>query len=345
MYEICTMYPMSIGHTSAPPLMVDVAAGTAFGLLLALAGACRAPREELAPDLRDALAAVGDSEGEVWLNLLGLPLDAGAPHSAEQLLQVVDAIDPVDLRLHLLGRHAWSWCTLGGVEDIEATARNDVAASARLLAQPRYYGGNAQSSLSVLLPLDPLETRERLADAIAAGLRSLPEAETADRLRAAGEAARAALDARPALAAIEYLTGGYRYVPEPEAERVVLIPHLEPSLPLVLAQHRSARLIAYLATPDRSSEDRLLALGRALADPRRVEILGLVGRGIGRASELVDATGLTRSTVHHHLAQLREAGLVALEGNARAYTYVPRPEAAEEAAALIADVSGTEGES
>ena len=57
---------------------------------------------------------------------------------------------------------------------------------------------------------------------------------------------------------------------------------------------------------------------------------------------LVDATGLTRSTVHHHLALLRDAGLVALEGNARAYLYVPRPEAAAEAAALLGDILGTE---
>ena len=124
----------------------------------------------------------------------------------------------------------------------------------------------------------------------------------------------------------------------------MLIPHLEPTSPLVLAQHRSSRLIAYLAAPDRSSEDRLVAFGRALADPKRVEILALVGRGVGRAADLVDATGLTRSTVHHHLAQLRDAGLVALEGNARAYTYIPRRAAADEAAALVADIIGTEEE-
>jgi DNA-binding IclR family transcriptional regulator len=75
-----------------------------------------------------------------------------------------------------------------------------------------------------------------------------------------------------------------------------------------------------------------------------VEILTLVGRGVGRAADLVDATGLTRSTVHHHLAQLRDSGLVALEGNARAYTYVPRRAAADEAAALVADIIGTEEE-
>jgi len=334
---------MSIGQSSATVPTVEIETGTAFALLLALAGASRTPRAELEPELAEALERVGDTEGEAWLNLLGIPLDAGAPHTAERLLQAVDSLDPVELRRHLLGRYAWSWCTLAGIDDIEAAARGDGQASDRLLAHPRYYGGHARASLRVLLALDPAETRDRIADAIAAGSRSLPRSALTEELRAAGESARSALDTHPARAVIERLATGYRYVPEPEAERVVLIPHLEPTLPLVLAQHRSSRLIAYFASP-RSSADRLLALGRALADPKRVEILTLVGRGTGRAADLVDATGLTRSTVHHHLAQLREAGLVTLEGNARAYTYVPRREAADEAAALVADVTGTEGE-
>jgi DNA-binding transcriptional ArsR family regulator len=320
----------------------EIASGTAFALLVALAGASRAPRDELADELGVALAAVGDVEGETWLNLLGVPIDAGSPFTVERLLEAIESLDPVELRRHLLGRYAWSWCTLAGVDDIESAARGDAEASARLLAHPRYYGGHAKASLGVLLALDPSETRRRVVAAIAAGSSSLSAAGAAGELDAAHQAASTALAAQPILAAIEHVTTGYRYVPEPEAERVVLIPHLEPSLPLVLAQHRSSRLIAYLASPDRSGEERLLAFGRALADPKRVEILALVGRGVGRAAELVDTTGLTRSTVHHHLAQLRDAGLVALEGNARAYTYVPRREAADEAAALVADVVGTE---
>jgi DNA-binding transcriptional ArsR family regulator len=335
---------MSIGHTSvvAPP--IEVASGTAFGLLVALAGASRAPREELADELAAALTAIGDVEGETWLNLLGVSLDAGSPFTADRLLEAVESTDPVELRRHLLGRYAWSWCTLAGVDDIESAARGDAAAAARLLAHPRYYGGHAKASLTVLLALDPSETRRRIAAGIAAGAQWLPAARARDELHAADKTATALLEARAPLVAIEHLTGGYRYVSEPEAERVVLVPHVETSLPLVLAQHRASRLIAYLSTPDRSREERLLALGRALADPKRVEILALVGRGVGRAAELVDATGLTRSTVHHHLAQLRAAGLIALEGNARAYTYVPRREAASDAAALVAAIIGTEGE-
>ena len=333
---------MVIGHTGITP-PAEVASGTGFALLVALAGASRSDRDE--PDaLGAALADVGDSEGESWLNLLGVPLDAGAPFIAERLVEAVASMDAVELRRHLLGRYAWSWCTLAGIDDIESAARGDAAAVARLLSQPRYYGGHARASLGVLLALDPAETQERITAALVAGARSLLDPSAASELDAARERAASALDTQPALATVELVASGYRYVPEPEAERVVLIPHLEPTAPLVLAQHRSSRLIAYLAAPDRSSEDRLVALGRALADPKRVEILALVGRGVGRAADLVDATGLTRSTVHHHLAQLRDAGLVALEGNARAYTYVPRSAAAAEAAALVADIVGTEEE-
>jgi DNA-binding transcriptional ArsR family regulator len=177
--------------------------------------------------------------------------------------------------------------------------------------------------------------------AVDAAATLVPATATAE-LDAAAKRAATVLADHDDATAIERLTSGYRYVPEVEAERVVLVPHLEHSLPLVLAQHRSARVIAYVAGPDRSAQDALAALGRALADPRRVEILALVGRGVGRSGDIVQATGLTRSTVHHHLSQLRAAGLVALEGNARAYTYVPRREAPAEIAEVIAAIVGTE---
>lgn len=331
---------MLIGHR----VEVDILAGTGPALLLALAEASSAPRGELPDSLARALADVGDDEGESWLNLLGVALDAGAPATAERLADAISATDPVELRRHLLGRYAWSWCTLGGVGDIEAAAAGEAGAIERLLAQPRYYAGHARSSLSVLLSVDPRETRLRIAAAIDAGRRTLLRPSAADELAAAGASAAGALADVDPLVALERITRGYRYVPEPEAERVVLVPHLAASARLVLAQHRSARVVAYPATPDRASEERLLALGRALADPKRVEILALVGRGVGRAADLVSATGLTRSTVHHHLGQLRDAGLVALEGNARAYQYVPRREAAADAALLVAEITGTEGE-
>ena len=119
---------------------------------------------------------------------------------------------------------------------------------------------------------------------------------------------------------------------------MLLIPHVQREPWLVLAQHRAARLIVYQARAQRGAEERVAALGRALADPKRVEILSLVARGADRVSELVAQTGLARSTVHHHLAELRDARLIDLEGNARAYRYLPRREALEETVALLSEV-------
>ena len=335
---------MLVGQETDTTTATDVAAGTAFALLIALAVASREPRDAQPAELRSALDAVGDSEGESWLNLLGVGLDAGAPYTAETLAGALRGLDGLEIRRHLLGRYAWSWCTLGGIDDIEAAATGDAAAAGRLLATPRYYGGDAASSLGVLIALDADETKRRLIDAVDVARSTLLPADAPDALAAAGQQAEEQLASDPLPDAIERLTTGYRYVPELEADRVVLMPHLEASLPLVLAQHRSARLIAYRARADRGAEARMLALGRALSDAKRVEILALVGRGMGRSSALVEATGLSRSTVHHHLAQLRDAGLVALEGNARAYTYVPRHEAVVEIGELIGAIVGTEEE-
>jgi DNA-binding transcriptional ArsR family regulator len=335
---------MFIGQTGES-LRVDVATGSAFTLLASLAVASRSQHSHLPAELAEALDQVGDGEGEAWLNLLGVPLDAGAPYTAERLVEQLRSLDAVELRRHLLGRFSWSWCSLAGIDDIEAAARGDGAASDRLLVHPRYYGGHAAASLGVLLRLEPEETRTRLVRAVEVGIDTLLDRDALGRLDEAQRAATEMLDSRPPLVAIERLTTGYRYVPEPEAETITLVPHLERELPLLLAQHRSSRLIAFHATVDRGSEERLHALGKALADPRRVEILALVGRGVGGAHDLVAETGLSRSTVHHHLALLRDAGLVALEGNARAYAYVPRPAAAAEAAELVADIVGSEEES
>jgi DNA-binding transcriptional ArsR family regulator len=330
---------MAIGHRQsllAPPDS-DVAVGTAFELLVALAGASAAVRSELDAELREALDAVGDTAGETWLNLLGISLDIGPPYDAARLGDAVEQMDPVDIRRHLLGGHAWSWCTLAGADTIDAAAAGDRKAGRKLLAHERYYAGRARDSLSVLLPLDPAETRDRLSHALEVGGGLLVET-TAEGLQAAAAEAETALASSPLEDAIEQVTAGYRYVPEPEAERVLLIPHVQREPWLVLAQHRAARLIVYQARAQRGAEDRVAALGRALSDPKRVEILSLVARGADRVSELVAQTGLARSTVHHHLGELRDARLIDLEGNARAYRYLPRREALEETLALLSEV-------
>ena len=328
---------MSIGHLSPsiPAPKAEVAAGTAFALLVELA-ASSADRTGGTPALRSALDAVGDTAGETWLNLFGIPIDHGPPYDAARLCTRVAEMDPVELRRHLLGRYAWSWCTLAGTDTIEQAAAGDTAAVGALLEHDRYYAGQANAALSTLAGLDPEETTRRIAHTLAVGERELDL--SAEPIEAASAEASAVLEAAPLDEAIQRLAAGYRYVPEVEAQGVLLIPHVQARPSLVLAQHRAMRLIVYRARGADDVEARAAALGRALADPKRIEILRLLGRGVERASELVAETGLTRSTVHHHLSQLREARLVDLEGNARTYRYRLNAEALPETVSLLTDL-------
>lgn len=52
---------------------------------------------------------------------------------------------------------------------------------------------------------------------------------------------------------------------------------------------------------------------KALASPTRRQVLELLRKGPKSAGELVDQFGTTAATVSHHLAVLREAGLISDE--------------------------------
>jgi DNA-binding transcriptional ArsR family regulator len=122
------------------------------------------------------------------------------------------------------------------------------------------------------------------------------------------------------------VTGGYAYRREPELDHVVLVPHLAAPPWLLLCQHGSTRIICYPASngsgdPESELRERALQLGRTLSDEKRIEILRRLATGAATLNELVQETGLAKSTVHHHIAQLRTAGLIAVRGNARGLSY------------------------
>jgi DNA-binding transcriptional ArsR family regulator len=331
-------------------LVRDLAAGDIADLRSEAAGAYELLIELSALDdrrasagLRGAVARVGDGSGEVWLHLLGLATETPAPRDAAGLLAHLEATDPLELRRQLLGADVPAWRKYVDRADILAAAEGDRAAQARLLADPRYYAGSAVRALAVLLPLDPAETKRRLL----AVLRGWHQESFAAREAAAVELLAADAAAAGELAAsvpprrlIELVTGGFAYEPEAECPRVLLIPQLAARPWLLLCQHRDTRLICYPARPDvddrGATAEGALRLGRALADGQRLRILDALAAGPRDLDQLAAALGLARSTIHHHLALLRAAGLVTLAGNARRYRYGLRGDAVGEATALLA---------
>ena len=240
----------------------------------------------------------------------------------------------MELRRHLLGAHAWSWSTLGSAED-RGRRSGPCAASQALLAHERYYGGRARDSLSVL-PLDPEETRTRLAHALEVGARLLVDA--GSRTSGCCRTSHTTLASAPLTEAIEQVTAGYRYVPEPEAERVLLVPHVQPEPWLVLAQHRGTRLIVYQARAQRGAEGagRGAWPGTGRSQARRDPL----ARGTRRRPRVPAGFPDRPRTLDGAPSPRRGSAtrLIDLEGNARAYRYLRRQEALEETLALLSEV-------
>lgn len=116
---------------------------------------------------------------------------------------------------------------------------------------------------------------------------------------------------------VETATNGIEYRPEPQPETVVLIPqyHFRPWN--LFAKCGSLRFIHYPVeavpiAPDEPPRG-LVRLARALSDENRLRILRLLAGSPLTFTDIVRATGLSKSTVHHHMVILRAASLVRVE--------------------------------
>jgi DNA-binding transcriptional ArsR family regulator len=338
-----------------PRLVVEVEARPALELLIGLSAATSAgdalaegwawPRADWSEALSSAVSDAGERSGEAWLHLLGLALELPAS-TGSGFVDALAEVEPLELRRHLVGVHVPAWVTLVGAETLEGAAAGDAAAIATLLEHPRYYAGRARDSLETLLGVPPEETKERLLAALRLFTAEVFESrahEVLERLEAEVSATRTRAGALEPRELIASVAGGYLYEPEPEFSRVVLVPQLGSRPLLLLCQHRDARIICYplaetALDAEASLAERAVALGKALGDPRRVRILRRLAQGHATLDELADTAGVGRSTTHHHLAQLRAGGLVALGGNARGYWYALRPEGLAEARRALGEL-------
>jgi DNA-binding transcriptional ArsR family regulator len=351
------MAPIRDAMAAHAPLHVEVTAGSPFELLIGMY-ATGTPNEErdrswalrlddCPPATRTALTGLGERAGEIWLHLLGLALERPAG-DASTFVASVRAVKPLELRRHLLGTYVPAWIEMIGADVLEKAVRGDRRAAKRLLTHDRYYGGRARESLNVLLPLTPAETKQRVLAALRAYADEVFRPEE-DRLRLElqeDEAAKRLLAA--SLSGRELITAsarGYMYEPEPEFSRVVLVPHVAARPWTLLCQHRDTRIICYGITgseldPEQARADQLERLGRALGDSKRVAILLRLSQSPATFAELAEEAGLARSTTHHHLAQLRAAGLIVLHGNARRYHYTLDLNGLAAAEALLGTLAG-----
>jgi DNA-binding transcriptional ArsR family regulator len=343
---------------------VQVEAGLAYEFLISLA-AFGIPEEQatyevglewfekIRTSVSDRLLGsadrLGTTSGHAWINLVGLATQDPPTREVPSFLERVASLDPVDLRLYLLGSHVPAYLQSVGRDVIVAAAEGDPEAQERLLAD-RSHHGKAGSDVRSLLSLSPEGTREVALDLLDRWYQEVfrpLEPEYWPILERDAEAKRSLVDTARPEQAIE-IASGIEFVPQPGIRRVYLIPQITTRPWVWLAEHDESRLYCY-PVADESMEEhpegaaeppsRLVRMHKALGDEKRMRMLRTLATSSATLQELADRFGLPKSTAHHHLAILRSAGLVRVSSDEE-HRYTIRKDAVPEIHSLLQSYLG-----
>lgn len=283
---------------------------------------------------------------------------------------------------HVLSLLAERLPSPAGIDELDTLLREDPAIAWRLLLahHAAHDAGLAMANAVTVTDGDPdavRAARDALAPAIERGesgatalldrdpeahgrqLRTCLEA-TADLWEAISPPAMAAVERdaehrRAQLAAgrdvvdlVLDATNGYDLT-DPTVERVVLLPSYWIRPWLVLGRRGTTEVLStpvadvFLSLPPRSPPPTTVKLFKALADERRLTLLRRLVDGPVSLTEATEELAVSKATAHHHLASLRQAGLVVVSGEGRASRYALRGDPPQLAAAALRHYLGTVG--
>jgi DNA-binding transcriptional ArsR family regulator len=341
-------------------LTVEIDASEAAELLLSIAtvlvedeqdtyelGAARIAevRATTPPELlREAVELLPEKSAAL---LLGLVYTTSRPRTVSAFLEHLAATDPIELRLHLLGYYMKGH-HVSDPETIRRAAEGDAGAIDELVAAAREYTDPDKcESLQLAINRDPAESKQALLDLLSGWSEHvLPALTPADPTLAErdAEAKRELVKSVPAEQVVERLAPGIQWVPGPEIDRVVLFPAYSPRPWVYMSEYKRVKIFCYPITLDRApaapgDPATLVRLYKALGDESRLKLLKRLQDGPISLGEAAQEVGLAKSTTHHHLAILRQAGFVLIQEGDDTYTL--RPDLQPEPGALLQQYLGT----
>jgi DNA-binding transcriptional ArsR family regulator len=339
---------------SAPPVAVEIDAGTAYELVLGLrmfvdreedsSSFTLGPdwfartRELLGPELADAIERYSGGHEILFGYLLALAAESPAPRHGRSFLETLSRTSPRKLRLIQLGHRLETY--RGGVsrETVAAAADGNAAAARDLLAGCLDW---QRAPYEHVLSLDADESK-RLLETACAGWNDIvlqpDERATARVLRRGARAARALASKVPPEELVDSMTRGIRYLPEPGIRRILLVPHVVSRPWSIFTESGDTKIVCFGVDESHitgdAPPDPLVAAYKALGDETRLRILRRLAEGPATLHELTDILGLAKSTVHGHLLVLRTGGLVVADVSKKTGYWLRRETLAESAALL-----------
>jgi DNA-binding transcriptional ArsR family regulator len=314
-----------------PPFVAALEAGTGYEALLALsmftgdepqesyevgkAWFARA-RASASRELVSALRKLLGNDGPRWFLLLGLVHEAGGSHDVARLLSHLRAMPAADVLTALIGGRLPALRTAEGQMLVKTALAGEAKAIAALAAR-----GHASDSKIVkrLLAMGAREVKRLTLEVVTRWDREVfsPMGDNAAALTEDVTAKTSAARRMSPHQLVDFATGGINYEGEAGIERVVLVPSIVTRPWITISEWESSKIICYRAglagatAAGEPAKDMVLVY-RALGDETRLRLLRELAAGDRRLAELVQALGLSKSTLHGHLAVLRSAGLIRL---------------------------------
>ena len=324
---------------------VRIAHGTAFDVVLAAAAVADPVWRDTFEAGQRSFAQVVSSAGDDlvrraarfgrfgWINLIGLMGFDPEPWDLSRLIGAVETATAEDLHLSVIGGNRRQLLELIDEPTLRSALRGPGTARDTLAA-----AGDSQRLVIESAPWLLDTPSEKVQETLLAVLRDwrdlvLPaaaERELASTLREQASAARAVLADTSGRGFLETAIGGLHYDPA-GLDLVVSVstPQVAPIV-VVVDGSRYTTIVHPPVGPSRGDDHdaRLLELGRAVGDRTRMQLLSLLRGGERTAVELANGMRSPRTTLLHHLAILRAAGLIDVNvtrGGATIYRL--RPEA------------------
>ena len=314
-----------------PPFSASLEWGTGYEALLALSMFTGDERQDsydvgkawfakaraaASPQLVKALRALLGTDGPRWFLMLGMVHEAGGARDVARLLSHLRGSRPDEVLTALIGGRLPALRTREGRTLVKSALAGD--SKAVLAVAERSHAGNP-ALIRRLTQRGATEVKQLTLEVIERFDHDLfiPMVDNAAALEADVEIRAKAARRMSAHQLVDFATGGITYEGEAGIDRVLLVPSIVTRPWITISDWDSTKVICYRTT--RSAEaaggepDRdLVLVYRALGDETRLRLLRELARGDRRLAELTQALGLSKSTLHGHLAVLRSAGLIRL---------------------------------
>jgi len=276
--------------------------------------------EEATPeDLREELVALGGPWFYVWLSISSLLLSAPHPHDPDRVFDWLESVEERRLRRWILGHTSHS-------DDqalIEQAATGDIEAVTKLVEPSEATKKHKKAADEMITYARDVLFTDDLPQRFATAIKRFRsevfvayEEDFGSAISRAAAARRAAPTRGNAKEVVEEVTSGIDFEIPLGITRVVLVPSVV-TRPLSLVDSARGALVVYYGIADEfinsdpeAPPSWLVRMYKALSDDKRLRILRRLSEGETSLEELTEMLGLSKSTVHHHLSQLRGAGLI-----------------------------------